>query len=175
MEGGGHYDLGQGIDGAAWKQTALDLIARLRTRYELRFLCHNETEYRLAGDLEPTIHRLWPKTADEFFTVVAGAKGAVCNRLHASVALAGLGVSSVAVGADTRMLMLDEIGLPFFYVKDADAENLEVVLEDLLARRDVESERLIELRQRTLRTYCEKMAEALGVEDLHPQASAVHV
>jgi len=163
MEGGGHYDWGQGIDAAAWKREVLTLMARLRPRYELRFICHNEAEYRLAQDLDPVIPRLCPKTPAEFFTLVAGAQGAVCNRLHASVALAGLGVPSVAVGTDTRMLMLKEIGLPFFYVKDANAENLEATLEELLGRRRQERERLLELRRKTLLAYRGIVADALGV------------
>jgi hypothetical protein len=162
MEGGGHYDLAQGIDNAGWRATFRRLIERLRPRHRLLFLCHNEREDGLAAALDPTIPRFLPKNAAEFFAGLASAKAALCNRLHASIALAGLGVPSVAVGTDTRLLMVAATGLPALFVKEAVVDHLEQHLEDLLRARTSERERLLALRQRTWDEYAAVVATALS-------------
>lgn len=161
MRGGGHYDWNQGVDPLVWRDTVKNLIERLKTRHKVAFLCHNETEYHLAHDLDPTLPRLWPKTPQEYFALVSEAKVALCNRMHASVGLAGLGIPSIAVGTDTRLLMVDAIGLPCLYVKEASVEKLEDEIEKLLARRHKERERLLASRSETWKRYVETVAEAL--------------
>lgn len=161
MQGGGHYEWGQGIDPSAWRETIKNLIARLQTRHKLAFLCHNQVEYDLAIGLDPTLPRLWPKTPQDYFAVIADAKVALCNRMHASVALAGLGIPSIAVCTDTRLLMVDAIGLPCLYVKEASADRLEEGVEDLLAHRRQWKERLLSLRSETWNTYVQVVSEAL--------------
>lgn len=161
MQGGGHFDFGQGINADAWEQTVTKLIERLGRRHELALLCHNETEYQLAQQLAPKLPRRWPKTPQEYFHVVSDAKAAVCNRMHASVALAGLGIPSVAVGTDTRLKMVEALGLPCFYVKDAGVDELEGQLESLLKQGDHEEERLMLLRSQTWKEYIDVVADAL--------------
>lgn len=159
MSGGGHYGWDQGIDSLAWCETVKALIARLQRRHRLIFLCHSEEEYSLARNLDPTLPRVLPKTPQEYFSLVAEAKAALCNRMHASIRLAGLGVPSVAVCTDTRLLMVDTIGLPCLYVKEASVDQLEQALENLLAHRTEESERLLALRAETFRRYVEIVAD----------------
>jgi hypothetical protein len=82
--------------------------------------------------------------------------------MHASVALAGMGIPSVAIGTDTRLLMVKRLGLPFFPVKEASASALESTVEGLLLRRGEEEERLLALREETWQTYLRQVAPALG-------------
>jgi polysaccharide pyruvyl transferase WcaK-like protein len=161
MSGGGHYEWDQGIDPSAWRATVTALIARLRTRHKLAFLCHNEAEYGLARELDAALPCLFPKTPQEYFSVVAEAKAALCNRMHASIGLAGLGVPSVAVCTDTRLLMVDTIGLPCVYVKEAEVNMLEQEIEKLLAQRVEESERLLALRSETFTRYVKIVSDAI--------------
>lgn len=160
MEGAGHYDWNQGIDPSSWRKTISSLIKNLKTRHRLAFLCHNELEFELAWRLDPLIPRLWPRTASEYFSLISDAKVALCNRLHASVALAGLGIPSVAVGTDTRLLMVEALNLPCFYVKEASSEKLEYRLEDLFEHRFREKEHLLSLKSETLRQYIENVGNA---------------
>ena len=161
MTGGGHYEWAQGINELTWRETVKTLIGRLRTHHRLAFLCHNEAEYQLARDLDPTLHRIWPKTPQEYFDQVFEAKVALCNRMHASVVLAGLGIPSVTVCTDTRLLMVETLGLPCFYVKEADADRLEDELENLLAHHHWERERLLELKKQTWKRYVEAIGDAI--------------
>ncbi|MFC1531996.1 polysaccharide pyruvyl transferase family protein [Thermodesulfobacteriota bacterium] len=161
MEGGGHYEWDQAINSSAWRETTSVLIKNLGTRHKLAFLCHNEVEYKLAQHLDPTIPRLWPKTPLEYFSVISDAKVALCNRMHASVGLAGLGIPSVAVGTDTRLLMVRAINLPCFYIKEASAKILEEKLEDLLMHRFRERESLLSLKSETWQRYIDSLGDII--------------
>jgi hypothetical protein len=161
MRGGGHFDFGQNIDPEIWEKTVKTLIDRMKTRHKLAFLCHNDKEYGLARELDPTLPRLWPKTPEEYFFVVSKAKTALCNRMHASVGLAGVGIPSVAVCTDSRLLMVDALGLPYIYVKFARADELESMLEDLITRRAFWKESLMNLRAKTMRDYIHTLEAVL--------------
>jgi hypothetical protein len=89
----------------------------------------------------------------EYFEVVRDAAFGVCNRMHASVALAGLGIPSVAVGTDSRNLMVEAVGLPVFYVKEATPNRMIAIIDYLQRNRDFESQRLLALRETTLIEY----------------------
>lgn len=155
MHGSGHYDWMQGIDAKYWEVTVKDLINRLSKRHNLALLCHNEAEYKHATAISPSTPILFPKTVEEYFRVTSSAKAAICNRMHASVGLAGMGIPSIAVGTDTRLLMVAAIGLPAFYIKEVNALMLEESLETLIKNRTSQKERLIALRAKTWEKYIE--------------------
>jgi hypothetical protein len=163
MPGAGHYDLGQGIERAAWRDTMRELIQRLQTRYQVVFLCHSRVEWECCDELGLNLPKIWPRHAGEYAALVRHARAAVCNRLHASVALAGMGIPSVAVGVDTRMLMVDEIGLPTCYVKEASVDDLESQLEGVVAGAAEQRDRLHELSCRTFERYVALVGDATQV------------
>jgi hypothetical protein len=74
--------------------------------------------------------------------------------------MAGLGIPSISVGTDTRMLMLAPIGLPFRYVKEAEGDQLEEGLEMAVTQRNEERERLIALRETTWNRYVDAVVRA---------------
>lgn len=161
MNGGGHFEWDQGIDSKIWQGTVIQLIGKLRDRHELVFLCHNQSEYELANALDPTLPRILPKTPEEYFSLLSSAKTALCNRMHATVGLAGLGIPSIAVCTDTRLLMVKELGLPTFFVKDVGVESLEAEIERLLEKRFYEKERLLALKVTTRQRYLELVQSVL--------------
>ena len=162
MEGGGHYDWAQDVDARAWERTVRELIRRLETRYRVAFLCHTPAEAALAERLRPDLERRLPRTPEEFVRDTRDAVTAVCNRMHASVGMAGLGIPSVAIGTDTRLAMVEQVGLPARYVKEATADVLARDVEDLIARRDEQRTRLLELRRETMDTYVRAIRDALA-------------
>lgn len=162
MTGGGHFDWDQALDPRIWETTMRELIARLRTRHPLKFIAHTPAEADVMRKLDPSIPVLCPATPDEYFRQAAGAQAAICNRLHASVGLAGMGIPSVAVGTDTRLLMVKAVGLPALFVADASTQRVEHELENLLANRAAERDRLLALREQTLRSYVDAVAGALS-------------
>ena len=162
MPGGGHFDWGQGIDEREWMATAKLLVERLSRRHRVAFLCHDRNEYAAAEALNPNLPRFLPTTIAEYFSLIARSKASVCNRLHAAVALAGVGIPSVSVGTDTRLLMVAAIGLPYRYVKNARVDQLEDELETLMTNREGERERLLGLRDWTWNRYVDEVTEAIG-------------
>lgn len=161
MERGGHYDWGQNIEPLEWRTVIRTLIKRYAKRYHLLFLCHDEKEYELAFALDSTIPRFLPKNSQEYFSVVSRARVGLCNRLHAAIALAGIGIPSVAVGTDTRLLMVEAVDLPSRYVKEATVEDVEEALQDLLTNWERERERLLTLREQTWNQYVKVVEKAL--------------
>lgn len=161
MPGGGHFDWEQHVDAGAWRRTLIDVLKRLRARHHLAFMCHNRKEYEAALDLDAAVPRLWPQTPQEYFEVAATAKAALCNRMHAAVGLSGLGIPAIAVGTDTRLLMVAAVGLPCHYVKELGAEALEEELEGLMAVRHEHQERLLAAQDETLLTYATLVNQAL--------------
>ncbi len=119
-------------------------------------------DYAAAHFVDPSVPRFMPATIEEYFSLISQSKAAICNRLHAAVALAGLGIPSVSIGTDTRMLMIRAIGLPYRYVKDASIEQLEEDLETSLKGRKEERDRLIELREWSWARYVDEVTRALA-------------
>lgn len=161
MSGASHFDWGQGIDRLDWQRKLGELLRRLKKRHTVVFLCHNRTEYRLAEQLDPTLTRILPNNTKQYVELVRGASAALCNRMHACVALASLGIPSVGVGTDTRLLMLSEIGLPALYVKDVTVDELEDRLENFVRNHRAERERLVALQSQALANYIQLVANAL--------------
>jgi polysaccharide pyruvyl transferase WcaK-like protein len=159
MENAGHYQWNQKINGEAWKQTLKTIIHRIKKTEKPLFLCHNQSELQLAEELDPSIPRFHPKSVAEFFSVLSTAKAALCNRLHASVAMAGFGVPAISVGTDTRLQMVSTLKLPVYYVKEASENILIAAIDDILQNRKKYSERLMALRQSAFQQYVTLMNE----------------
>jgi len=153
MEGGGHYDWNQGIDGDEWKRTILAFYKKNYERFEISFIAHNKREYNLAKTLFPSANVFYTRKVHEYFEFVKSFDIGILNRLHASVALASLGIPSISIGTDTRLEMVSQLGLPVFYVKEIEIQRLENIVYDILDRIKYEQDRLIELRDATYKEY----------------------
>jgi hypothetical protein len=154
MAGGGHYDWGQGIDAKLWEDTMRKTVRHLEhLGWEPLFLAHNLKELALAADIWPNLPRICPASVRDYFEIARDAAFGVVNRLHASVALAGLGIPSLAVGTDSRNLMVELTGLPVFYVKEAALDRIIATIDYLQSHRDLESRRLLALQEATLTEY----------------------
>lgn len=154
MHAGGHYDWGQGIAATVWEQTIRQVLDHLLAQgWKPLLLAHDPSELALAAKLWPDVPRVCPRSAREYFEVVRDAAFGVFNRMHASVAIAGLGIPSVAAGTDTRNLMVASLGLPVFYVKEATPARMLTAINELASHRDAESRRLLTLRESTLNGY----------------------
>ena len=158
IPGGTPNDFGQGVDGSVWREMVREVVGRLRQRHKVAFICHNEAERRAAAEVSDGLPCYLPRTVDEYFEVASGAKAGIFNRMHASVGFAGLGIPSIAIGADTRLLMVEHLGLPCYYLKDAATATLEDKLEGLLMERASQKERLLNLRRETMRSYVEAIS-----------------
>jgi len=153
MSGGGHYDWGQNIVPETWEKIVKNLINSMSKRHQLAFLCHDLMDYKSCIELDPDLPIIFPKTTDEYFKLVSSAKIALCNRMHASVVLAGLGIPTISICTDTRLLMLEALGLPYYYVKNVESDILEEEIEKLILSKCVVRERLFEVKEDTFNKY----------------------
>lgn len=162
MTGGGHYDYGQNIDTEKWRNDVMEIVRRLSRRHDIAILSHNQHEYNVAKALFPGLVHFFPKSPAEYFSAITEAKAAICNRLHACVAMASVGIPSIGVGTDTRLLMLETIGLHYVYVKDLNVQWLIDTLEVLISNVSQEQERLFSLRSKTWTQYSELMSTVIN-------------
>ncbi len=161
MKGGGHFDFGQQIDADQWEQTMRTVIEQVRKKHPVAFICHNKLEFDLAGEMFSDVPRFLPRTVEEYFNLASLGLTGVFNRMHAAVAFGGLGIPSIAVGADTRMNMVRELGVPVYYVKEVNADILIHDLENLLESRNEEAVRLKKLSDRVFNSYVDKIKKTI--------------
>jgi hypothetical protein len=159
MSGAGHYDYGLNIDHRKWESTVSDLVRKLKQHHKVAFICHNEAEEELAAALNLDVKIFLPDSISEYFRVASMAKAGVFNRMHACVGFAGLGIPSVGIGIDSRMLMVQEVGLNTRYVKDATATELSDQVDKILEIRGSEKNRLRELQAATQEMYVKVLRE----------------
>ncbi|WP_162426439.1 polysaccharide pyruvyl transferase family protein [Pontibacter pudoricolor] len=153
MEGGGHYSWDQQINNQEWENSVLYLIDKLKGEHDIRFICHSEKEVELAEKIAPSFIHYFPKSVSEYLEIIKFAKVGINNRMHASVAMASVGVPAVSVCTDTRMLMLDNINLPILYVKEATPKVLLSNVELLLENINQERNRLFDLKKTKFSEY----------------------
>jgi hypothetical protein len=154
MQAGGHSDWGQKIEPLAWESTMDEVITQLCVEgWQPLIIAHNQKEFEMARLRWPHLPRTCPSRPLEYFEIARDAAFGVFNRMHASLALAGLGIPSVALGTDSRNLMVENLGLPALFVKEATAGRILAAIAELVHYREAESRRLLVLREATLRNY----------------------
>jgi hypothetical protein len=153
MKGGGHFDWNQQVDADLWETTMKKVVAQLSQKHEVHFICHNEQEIKLAAEVFPGMRVHYPKTVAEYLACIEHAKLGINNRMHASVAMASVGVPSISICTDTRLLMLENIGLPVLYVKEASENRLMETAQDLIDNGTEERARLFSLKSQKFIGY----------------------
>jgi hypothetical protein len=154
MRAGGHSDWGQNIEPSVWGRTMDEVITQLCVQgWQPLIIAHNQKEIEIAKVHWPHLPRTCPARPLEYFEIARDAAFGVFNRMHASLSLAGLGIPSVALGTDSRNLMVENLGLPALFVKEANASRILATIAELVHHREAESRRLLDLREATLRDY----------------------
>jgi hypothetical protein len=160
MQGGGHFDWGQNINDEKWSKTILSIYEHLISEgKEVRFICHSDIEVKLltegfSGALSK-VNIVTPTSIEEYYEVVKDAEYGICNRMHASVFLAGLGIPSIAVCTDTRLNMVDEFKQPTLYVEDATFEKVVKMFTDFEQNWNEIHDELLLQREDTFNKYRE--------------------
>lgn len=163
MRKGTHFDFDQHIDADLWEEEMRTLIQSLKMFHKVAFICHNEEEYCLAHQLDETLPRFFPKTVADYFRVASMGIAGVFNRMHACVGFAGLGIPSIGVGGDTRMLMVDALGLQTVFVKEAKAIWLLDKIETMIQELGDERERLNIMHMKVQAAYESVIGSAISL------------
>lgn len=148
-----------------WIEAFRGLVARLRAGgHRLRFVFHEAAEEGMA--------RQWldvragegflPKTNAEFLRAYAAADAAVTCRVHGVYAAASCGVPAIGIGSDSRLLMVDLLGLPRFHCSRVTADELHAALRSLLEEAAPHRRRLLALVSDTEQRYLELLQPLLS-------------
>lgn len=114
-----HYDFGQQINTAQWRDTFSRFYYHIKKKERVVFSCHDAAEKEAALTIDPH--------ADIFFTendflaymkFYSHAKFGIMNRVHGAFMIAEFGRPSFVIGNDTRARMVEEIGLQSAFVHD---------------------------------------------------------
>lgn len=158
MRAGGHSDWGQNIEPTAWARSMSEVVVRLQADgWWPLIISHDRKEMDWAKHLWPDVPRSLPAGPREYFEIAHDAAFGVFNRMHASVSVAGIGIPSVAIGTDSRTLMVENLGLPTLFVKDATSQRILAAIGELVHCREAESRRLLKLRESTIKDYEDRL------------------
>jgi hypothetical protein len=154
MRRAGHFVLDPALVPATWAAACRQMLAGLRKRGRIRFICHDEAERQWAEKLatpgeEIIISGDWRAYLEAY----APCAAVVANRVHGAVAAAGLGVPSIILGNDTRARIGGAIGMPVFRAAELAPVDVVRVAERFIQKGEAERSRLAALRERTLDEY----------------------
>jgi SAM-dependent methyltransferase len=170
MELAGHYMLKPENDPKRWSDTILAMLPRLRERYRLLFVAHDEAEVKFLRYCNHPHERIFfSHDFRDYLSLYSRVAGIVANRVHAAVCVAGFGRPAVIVGNDSRIGIARPIGIPAADAADATAEWIVDSLNRQMDRRDELMTERMELRESSARRYVELIREALGQ---HPAGRA---
>lgn len=134
MPGGSHFSWGQPIHEKEWEQVFFTLFNQLSRSEECVIVCHNQREYEVAAAFVDVRHLFISKDYRDYLKLFSRGKYGIFNRIHAAFGLVSWLAPAVVVGTDTRAKMIEEMGLPHFFVNDASIEKLSEVVTDFEQR-----------------------------------------
>jgi hypothetical protein len=162
MELAGHYLLKPENDPQRWSALVLETLPRLRERFELVFVAHDEAEVRFMRHCNYP-HEMIFHSRDyrDYLSLYSRVAGIVANRVHAAVCVAGFGRPAVVLGTDSRIGICRPIGIPAIDTSEATSDWIIDALDRQMNRRgDLLGERLA-LREESARHYATLIRDRL--------------
>jgi hypothetical protein len=170
MEGGGHYDFGQGIDAGRWRERFRELARLAQERGRVVVACHNEAEESLAKATVPHVERfLVPNDHVEFMKFYARARFGIVNRVHAAFMMASFGKPAAVIGNDSRARMIETLNLETRFVGDVQTGVLEELLERVGAKEPTYRDEIGAIRSAAREKYLNALEEAICIGDGSPR------
>lgn len=151
-----HYDLTGNFDPELWRNSCKTLISKLRLQGKLIFICHDEKERTFLNHFAENNERIFiSQNWRDYFDIYSSCSIVVANRVHGAVCAAGFGVPAIIIGNDTRATIGDLIGIPRYHSIRIQPEEICQQVTQFILYRNKEQNRLLELRQKTLKKYQE--------------------
>jgi len=148
-----------------WVGQFVKFIDSLRNgNIRFKFVFHERQEVDLAKKYLPMPlgDYILPKSIPEFLLAYGSAIAAFSCRIHGIYAAASFGVPGVAVGDDTRLGMVNLLGLPTIRSCDANHEEMFGKMMDVINNRQSHKKRLLALCERTNNDYLALLETALA-------------
>jgi polysaccharide pyruvyl transferase WcaK-like protein len=158
---GSRSNSGQTHD-SRWISEFEGLVSLLnRRKLELKFVFHEKLELELAKKFFPVdeYEYVIPETVPEFLYLYGSALATVTCRIHGAYAAASCGVPSFVVGHDTRLGMIDLLGLPYADSGDVTAEQMLQCVERFMNEQKSFECRLLDTCAQAEREYLDILSE----------------
>jgi len=150
---GANESWGQEYEPSQWASTIRGLVKQARRDFEVVFLAHNAYEGKLARALDLDVEIFQPRNSDEFARIAVSACGAVTNRIHAAIPLAGAGVPVYTVGVDTRLGSVALLGGRTAPVWETELHDLLAWLDGLKTDTPLGNMQGVKMREYALKQY----------------------
>jgi hypothetical protein len=163
MPGGGHYRFENQID-MGWQSVMLELFRYCADYFgssRIKFICHNQSEADTATRVFGSKHVWYECGYEKVLKFYSHARTGIVNRCHALVAMAGFGTPSVVVGKDSRTHMATEIGLPRYFFKRVNCNELFSLLKTMYNDFETYNLRLKALKSAEENRYIELIRKIL--------------
>jgi hypothetical protein len=161
MDGGGHFDLAQNINGQRWLEIFRNILHEVSTLEKVVLVCHNTKELQSARRHFAGIPTFYSTTYADYLRFYAEAKYGLVNRVHAAFAMASVGKPAVVVGSDSRARMGSILGLPVQFAGDASNENVRDHLDKVKNSVGEFSQRIHDIKREARDEYERLLSEAL--------------
>lgn len=136
-----------------WRETFLAVFEHFRARGPVVVTCHADHDVEAVRGMVDERYVVASRDYVELLKLYAHCRVGLFNRVHAAMIVASFGRPVVCVGTDTRMLMLEPLGMPFVHVDEATPERLIEMMENPAPFEDV--------RRETERRYRELIGSAV--------------
>jgi polysaccharide pyruvyl transferase WcaK-like protein len=166
MPSAAHRWRGQPGNSEQWRRTIQWVVAGIQKRHRLLFVSHSEDEDQIAKEWFPNHPRFLSKNPLALLQVYSKALYGVCNRVHATAAIASFNRPAIVVGGDSRINLVEQFGLPALDHRDLDSGSLSLVIDEVERNYDIYVDKL---RQRALYTesaYLAKISYALKLREI---------
>jgi hypothetical protein len=161
MPGGAHYALGQTLDIQAWQDTFIKIHENLKKYYRVVIACHSANEALKAREILPHADTFFSTDYTDYIRLYSRAYFGIVNRVHAGMALAGLGRPAIIIGNDTRSRMAEMMGLPVLFVNEATVEVIQAHIESFEKSLDIWTDQLFIKKEKARINYLELLTNNL--------------
>lgn len=162
MGNGGHFDLGQKLEGQRWGRIFKEFYYSVKDKERHIFVCHSSEEVELVKRLDAKAEYFYSKTYKDYLEIYSKAKFGILNRIHAAFPLASLGGPSFLVGSDTRARMADEIKIENMFVNDVTAEILHEKYDQLAMSYGKYYADFVKIKEKALEQYMSFLQNTIG-------------
>jgi len=162
MPYGGHYKLGQQIDGRRWESTFVEIYKQLVKRYKVVILCHSEDEIRDLRNIIPDADVFFSTNYRDYLDIYSRVQFGIFNRVHSAIALSGFGRPSVIVGADTRARMGELLGIPVCFVDKATPDALLGYISSFETESTEWNTKLRQIKESAQQEYLKLLSSSVG-------------
>ena len=145
---------------ANWRRLSTELIRTMDTVGQVRLLANNAADAAFLQEVGADHVVVTPPSVSAYLRVVREADLVVATRVHASVAACSQGVPSIGLGNDSRLGVLERLGVPTFDSVTAKVGEIAETGTALLGTREALYEEIMRLKRASIGAYVDAVTMA---------------